>query len=316
MPIDVSPEIIAALQAGRPVVALETTLVSHGLPWPHNLETALKMADAVRSEDAVPAVIGVLDGRLRVGLSQPEIARFAKEPGIAKCSTRELPLAMAAGASGATTVSATAEVAAMVGIRWMATGGIGGVHRDAARSGDVSADLDAIRRSRVVVVCSGAKIILDLPRTMEWLETLGVPLLGWQTSQLPGFYTAETGLPVPEIADHQALRRWLQAWEELGFSSGVVLAAAPPPSLAMGGAEVADLVATAMAEVPESERSGKAATPALLAAMARLSEGRTVELNRELIVANAGLAARCARHCALPARRKAPPDTSGGNQSR
>ncbi|WP_027135550.1 pseudouridine-5'-phosphate glycosidase [Geminicoccus roseus] len=298
MPIEVAPEIRAALDAGRPVVALETTLVSHGLPWPHNLETALKMADAVRSEDAVPAVIGVLDGRLRVGLTQGEIARFAKEPGIAKCSTRDLPLAMAGGGNGATTVSATVEIAARVGIRWMATGGIGGVHRGIERSGDVSADLDAIRRSKVVVVCSGAKIILDLPRTVEWLETLGVPLLGWQTGQLPGFYTAETGLEVPEIADCRALQRWLAAWEELGFQSGVVLAAAPPAHLAMGGAEVAQLVAAALDEVPEAERSGKAATPALLAAMARLSMGRTVELNRELIVANAGLAARCARQCA------------------
>lgn len=302
--INVSSEVSAALEAGRPVVALETTLVSHGLPWPQNLETALQMADAVRSEDAVPAVIGVLDGKLCVGLSQAEIARFAKEPGIAKCSTRELPLAMARGASGATTVAATVEVAALAGIRWMATGGIGGVHRGAVQSGDVSADLDAIRRSRVVVVCAGAKIILDLPRTMEWLETLGVPILGWQTDQLPGFYTAQTGLAVPRIEGQAALRRWLEAWEALGFGSGVVLAAAPPETLALAGPEAAALVDAALAEVTEAERHGQAATPALLAAMARLSGGRTVELNRELIIANAGLAARCARHSALPPRRR------------
>jgi pseudouridine-5'-phosphate glycosidase len=200
----------------------------------------------------------------------------------------------------------------MVGIRWLATGGIGGVHRGALHSGDVSADLEAIRRSRVVVVCSGAKIILDLPRTVEWLETLGVPLLGWQPDQRPGFYTAETGLPVPMIGDRHELQRWLRAWEELGFSAGVVLAAPPPAALAMEGPEVARLVDAALAEVPESERSGKAATPALLAAMARLSEGRTVELNRELIVANAGLAARCARQCVLAPRRQAQPGTTSG----
>ncbi|WP_159716543.1 pseudouridine-5'-phosphate glycosidase [Geminicoccus flavidas] len=299
MPIEVAAEITTALQNGRPVVALETALVSHGLPWPHNLETALRMADAVRSEDAVPAVIGVLDGTLRVGLTQPELARFAKEEGFAKCSLRELPLVMANGGNGATTVAATVEVAGQVGIGWMASGGIGGVHQGVEQSDDVSADLDAIRRARAVVVCSGAKIILDLPRTMERLETLGIPVLGWQTEQMPGFYTAETGLPVAPVWDEGTLQRWLSAWAELGFGSGVVLAAQPPANLALSGAEVARLVAEARASVPEAERSGKAATPALLAAMARLSEGRTVELNRELIVANAGLAARLARRCGI-----------------
>ena len=280
------------------MVALETTLISHGLPWPQNLATALQMAEAVRGEGVVPAVIGVLDGRLRVGLDDREIERFAKQPAILKCSSRDLPLAMAGGGTGATTVAATVEVAALAGIRWMATGGIGGVHRDAERTGDVSADLAAIARSRVVVVCSGAKVILDLPRTLEWLETIGVPVLGWQTGELPGFYTAETGLTVPKIADLPALRRYLTAWQELGFRSGVVLAAAPPPSSAMSGPEVEALVAAAEAAVPIAERSGKAATPALLAAMAHLSAGATVELNRELIVANARLAARCAHYCA------------------
>jgi pseudouridine-5'-phosphate glycosidase len=299
LPIEMATAIEDALAAGRPVVALETTLVSHGLPWPHNLETARQMAQAVVREGAVPAVIGVLDGVVRVGLTQAEIERFAREPGIAKCATRDLPFVVATGGSGATTVSATVEVAARVGIRWMATGGIGGVHRGAAETGDVSADLDAIRRSRVVVVCAGAKIILDLPRTMEWLETLGVPVLGWKTDELAGFYTASTGLAVPRIADEAALARWCGSWQDLGFPSGVVLAAPPPPGLAMNGAEVTALVAAAEEAVPAAERSGKAATPALLAAMAYLSGGRTVELNRDLIVANAALAARCATACGL-----------------
>jgi pseudouridine-5'-phosphate glycosidase len=297
LPIDVATGIRAAIAEGRPVVALETTLVSHGLPWPANLETARQMAQAVTREGAVPAVIGVLDGMIRVGLTDEEIERFAREPGIVKCGTRDLPAVVAAGGTGATTVSATVDVAARVGIRWMATGGIGGVHRGVEATGDVSADLDAIRRSRVVVVCSGAKIILDLPRTMEWLETLGVPVLGWKTDELPGFYTAETGLSVARIDDETMLGRWCRTWGDLGFPSGVVLAAPPPAGFAMSGPEAAALVGSAEEAIPAAQRAGKAATPALLAAMARLSGGRTVELNRELIVANAALAARCATAC-------------------
>ncbi|HET6518911.1 MAG TPA: pseudouridine-5'-phosphate glycosidase, partial [Geminicoccaceae bacterium] len=207
MPFEILPEVARALAAGRPVVALESTLICHGMPKPGNLELACAIEDRVRAAGAAPATIAVMGGRVRVGLEPADLRRLAEAGDVAKCSTRDLPLALAGGGLGATTVAATAFVAARVGIRVMATGGLGGVHRGGESSLDVSADLDQLARSPVAVVCSGAKAILDLPRTLERLETLGVAVVGYGCDQFPAFFTGESGLPVPRIDGVDALAR-------------------------------------------------------------------------------------------------------------
>jgi pseudouridine-5'-phosphate glycosidase len=199
MTITFADDVADALRAGAPVVALESTLICHGFPPPDNLEVALEIEAAVRTNGAVPATIAVLGGQMKVGLNQDELRRLAQTPEAAKCTTRDLPLALARGGSGATTVAATLAVAAKAGIEVMATGGLGGVHQGGEHSLDVSADLEQLARSRLAVVCSGAKSILDLPRTMERLESLGVAVVGYGCDELPGFYSTGSGLPVPRV---------------------------------------------------------------------------------------------------------------------
>lgn len=293
--MDLSPEVAAALARGDAVVALESTLICHGIPRPRNLELALAVENAVRAEGAVPATIAVLDGRLRVGLDQAELRALAMADGVVKCSTRDLAWVAAAGMSGATTVAGTIYVAARAGLRVMATGGLGGVHRGGERSLDVSADLPELVRSPVAVVCSGAKSILDLPRTLEVLETLGVPVLGIGTGELPAFYARESGLPIPRLADAAAVVAAMCGQAGLGWPSGLVLANPPPADLAMPAAAVERLVADALAACRAAGVSGKAETPFLLAHMAKASGGRTVALNEALVLANARMAAIVAR---------------------
>jgi pseudouridine-5'-phosphate glycosidase len=193
--LDLSPEVAEALAAGKPVVALESTIISHGMPYPRNVETALRVETAVREAGALPATIAVVEGRLKAGLDRAQIERLGKAgSAVLKASRRDLPKLAAEGGDGATTVAATMIVAAMAGIRVFATGGIGGVHRGAERSWDVSADLEELARSEVAVVCAGAKAILDLPKTLEYLETKGVPVIGYRTNELPAFYTSRSGL--------------------------------------------------------------------------------------------------------------------------
>src|SRR5713226_6418562 len=213
--LDVRPEIADALAAGRPVVALESTVISHGLPRPHNLETARKMEAAVRDEGAVPATIGLLEGRLIVGLSGAEIELLANSQHIAKVSRRDLAAVLNSRQPGATTVAATMIIAAQAGIRVFATGGIGGVHRGAQNTFDISADLLELSRTPVAVVCSGAKVILDLPRTLELLETLGVPVVGYSTSEFPAFYVLDSGLALDARVDMplEAARLIAMHWE-------------------------------------------------------------------------------------------------------
>ncbi len=292
--IDVSAEVGRALAERRPVVALESSLICHGLPRPDNAAVAVAVQAAVRETGAVPATTAVIDGRARAGLSESELRRLADAPQVAKCTTRDLPLVIAQGGLGGTTVAATAYLAAHLGISVMATGGLGGVHRGGELSMDVSADLEELARSRVAVVCSGIKSILDAGRTLERLESLGVPVVGFRCHELPGFYTAETGLPVPRIDDLDALCRLVRAQRGLGLPGGLVIAQPPPAGSAMPKLAVDRLVARAREAAAQSGVRGPQETPFLLRRMAELSEGATVRLNGELVVANARLAGRLA----------------------
>jgi pseudouridylate synthase len=287
LPLRMAGEVAEALAAGEPVVALETSIVAQGLPQPQNLEAALGCEAAVRAAGAVPATVAVLDGELRLGLTRPELERLAApDPAVRKLSSRDLGPALAAGATGATTVAGTVRTAALAGVAWMATGGIGGVHR--GHPEDVSADLFELARSPVAVVCSGPKMVLDVRATLEALESLCVPLLGYGCDECPAFYTAWSGLPVsarvdgPEEAASAAAATWAAG------GAGLVLVVPPPQELpgAVG------LVEQALAEAPGA--AGPAATPLLLSRIRDLSGGRSVEVNVELVVSNAAAAARCA----------------------
>jgi len=289
--VRVAEDVGAALAAGRPVVALETSIVAHGLPKPANLEVGRAMSAAVTTAGATAATTAVVAGVPRVGLADDELATFAEDAAVAKASGRDLARLAALGGSGATTVAGTLMLAGAVGIEVMATGGIGGVHRGAAQSFDVSADLEALARSRAVVVCAGAKSLLDLPGTLEWLESRGVPVVGWATTRLPAFHVADSGLVVPAIDDVATLAELVRTHWELG--GGGVLVARPPP-VPLDPEAVERWTAQAHLSARRAGIGGAALTPFLLAEMARLSEGLTVAANRELVLANATLAARLA----------------------
>ena len=279
----VAEEVRTALDGGRPVVALETTLVAHGFPAPDGVEVGLESEAAVRSAGAVPATIGVLDGRVRVGLDAAELARFT--PDARKAGPRDLAACAVLGAVGATTVGGALAVSALVGIRFLGTGGIGGVHRGFPTPPDVSADIPALARTRALVVSSGAKSLLDVPATMELLETLGVPVIGFRTDTMPLFYSAAGGPQVPQRVESAAeAARIAEGHWRLG-GAGVLLASPPPESL-----EVEDLIEEALAEAGRQGVSGQAVTPFVLARLHERSGGRTREVNRDLVVANARLA--------------------------
>jgi pseudouridine-5'-phosphate glycosidase len=302
MTIDVSPAVTAALATGDPVVALESTLLCHGIPHPRNRELAAEMEDSVRAAGAVPATVALLDGRIKVGLSAAELERLLAAPEVAKCSTRDLPLIVASGGLGATTIAATVFVAARAGIRIMATGGLGGVHQGGERSLDVSADLEELARTPITVVCSGVKSILDQARTVERLETLGVPVVGYRCDELPGFHTAETGLRVPRIEQLEDLCRLHEAHHTLGLH-GMVVVQPPPAQHAMARARVERLVEEARTAARARRIRGAAFTPFMLQHMAERSAGTSVRVNCALAVSNAGLAGTLA--AALAGRERA-----------
>jgi pseudouridine-5'-phosphate glycosidase len=289
MMITPSPAVAAALEAGRPLVALESTLICHGMPRPANAALAREMEQAVEAAGAVPATMAVLAGEVRAGLAAAELDRLAAAEDVAKCASRDLALAVARRGHGATTVSATIRLAARLGIQVMATGGLGGVHLGGAASLDISADLDELARCPVAVVCCGVKSILDQARTLERLETLGVPVVGFGTAELPGFYTAESGLAVPRLDELAELAVLVEAQHGLGLPGGVVVAVPPPAELALARDEVDGLVAAAQAAAERAGIRGPAQTPFMLRHMAEGSGGRTVTLNYRLAVANARL---------------------------
>jgi len=254
----VREDVAAALRAGRPVVALESTVIAHGLPRPQNLETARAMEAAVREEGAIPATIAILEGRLVVGLSSEQLAAFAATDGIAKVSRADLAAVMAARQTGATTVAATMLIAARAGISTFATGGIGGVHRGAELTFDISADLPEIARTPVAIVCAGAKAILDLPRTLEMLETLGVPVAGFRTNLFPAFYVEDSGLPLQSRVDTPAeAARLMQVHWQMGLSSGIVFCNPPPSASALRKQEVDAWIAQALQADPGGGDSRK-----------------------------------------------------------
>ena len=289
MTIDVSHQVGAALAARGAVVALESTLLCDGIPSSRNRELAAEIDDAMRAAGAVPAAVAVIDGRIKVGLMAAELERLLEAPEVAKCSTRDLPSILASSGLGATTIAATAFVAARAGIRIMATGGLGGVHQGGERSLDVSADLEELARTPVTVVCSGVKSILDQARTLERLETLGVPVVGYRCDELPGFYTAETGLHVPRLDGLDDLRRLHEAHHALGLS-GMVVVQPPPEEHAMARVKVERLVEAARAAARARRIRGPAVTPFMLQHMAEHSQGATVRVNCALVLANARLA--------------------------
>ncbi|MCL4845753.1 MAG: pseudouridine-5'-phosphate glycosidase [Acidobacteria bacterium] len=290
----VAEPVARALAGGEPVVALETTLVTHGLPHPQGVEVALALEEAVRRGGAVPATIGILDGAIRVGLTPDELTRLATTPGVAKLNPGNLAAGLASGAPGSTTVAATIIAAHAAGIGVMATGGIGGVHR--GEGGDVSADLVALSRVPVAVVCAGAKAILDLPRTVEMLETLGVPVFGFGTSEFPAFYRRSSGLPVDAMfEDLPALARAVRAHFDLAFGTGVVVANPIPEADELAAELYETALATALSEADARGIRGRAVTPFLLERIRVLTGGSSVRANVALLRHNASVAAALCR---------------------
>ena len=294
--LDIHPEVADALAAGAPVVALESTLIAHGMPWPQNLETARELEAEVRRHGAQPATIAVLGGRLKAGLSAAELEALARGgSAVAKASRRDLALLVARGADGATTVAATMIIAAMAGIRIFATGGIGGVHRGAERSFDVSADLLELAQTPVAVVCAGAKSILDLGLTLELLETHGVPVIGYRTNTLPAFYVRDSGFALDQRLDEPAaVARAMQAQWSLGLKAGLVVVNPIPVAHEMPRERVDAAIEQALAEAAAQGVHGKASTPFLLARVAALTGGDSLAANIALVLNNAALAAQVA----------------------
>lgn len=294
MKMNFSEEVSGALHFGRPIVALESTVIAHGLPYPQNIETAYKLERLIREKDVIPATIAVFDGEIWVGVSDEQIEKLATSKDIRKISRRDLPIATAMKHDGATTVAATSYIAHRAGLQIFATGGIGGVHR--GNRGDVSADLPELARTPIVVVCSGAKIVLDLPATREWLETFGVTVLGWQCDEMPAFYSRSSGLPVDQrVDDAAAVAAVTRSRDELGLTNSIVVTVPIPAEFEIERAELDKMLAKALTDANNKKIKGKEVTPFLLAAMAEKSEGRTLKANIALLENNARIAADIAK---------------------
>lgn len=294
--LDISPEVQQALAEGKPVVALESTIISHGMPYPKNVETALLVEKTIRDNGAVPATIAIIGGRLKAGLSPEEIEYLGKSGRkVAKVSRRDLAAIVARGADGATTVTTTMIIAHMAGIRVFATGGIGGVHRGAETTMDISADLEELANTPVMVVCAGAKSILDLGLTLEYLETKGVPVIGYGTDELPAFYTRRSGFGVDYRVDTPAqLAAMFRAQQELGMKGGMLVTNPIPEQYAMDKEVIDAAIDQAVRESREKGIHGKETTPFLLARVVELTGGDSLESNIQLVLNNAVVASRTA----------------------
>ena len=300
--LDIHPEVAAALQAGKPVVALESTIISHGMPYPQNVETALNVERIIRDNGAVPATIAIIGGRLKAGLTPEEIEYFGKKgQAIAKASRRDLAVLCARGEDGATTVTTTMIIAHMAGIQIFATGGIGGVHRGAETTMDISADLEELGQTPVMVVCAGAKSILDLGLTLEYLETKGIPVIGYGTEELPAFYTRQSGFGVDyRIDTPEELAAAFKAGREMGLKAGMLVANPIPEEYAMPLETINAAIDKAIAECGEKGIHGKQTTPFLLARVAELTGGDSLASNIKLVFNNAKVAAQtAAAYCKL-----------------
>ncbi|MEO0980465.1 MAG: pseudouridine-5'-phosphate glycosidase [Pseudomonadota bacterium] len=290
-----SDEVRDAFASGKPVVALESTIITHGMPFPRNLDTARQVEADIRSEGAVPATIALMDGKIHVGLSDEDLDRLARAENVMKCSRADLTFALATGAYGATTVAATMMAAHLAGIQVFATGGIGGVHKGAEESFDISADLEELARTPVCVVCAGAKALLDLPKTLEVLETKGVPVISFQTTELPAFWSRESGLDAPYTLNTPAeIGALLKMRANFADHGGVLIANPVPEAQEIPRAEMAGYIDAAIAKAGSEGIRGKDVTPYVLGAILELTGGRSLDTNIALVRNNARLAARIA----------------------
>ena len=293
--LDIKPEVAKALSEGKAVVALESTIISHGMPYPQNVKTALEVEAIVRENGAIPATIAILGGRLKVGLTEDEIEYLGKAKNVIKTSRRDIPFIVAKGVDGATTVASTMILAALAGVKVFATGGIGGVHRGAQETYDVSADLQELAQTNVAVVCAGAKSILDIGLTLEYLETHGVPVVGYQTEELPAFYTRKSGFGVDYRIDSPVeLAAALKAKWDLGLQGGMVIANPIPEAYAMDYDVITEAINSAVKEAEEKGIKGKESTPFLLAKVKELTAGTSLDANIQLVYNNAKVAAQLA----------------------
>ncbi|MCC5975970.1 MAG: pseudouridine-5'-phosphate glycosidase [Rubellimicrobium sp.] len=293
LPLDLSAEVVDAHATGKPLVALESTIITHGMPWPRNLETARGLEAVIRDEGAVPATIAVIEGRLRIGLDPPMLEALARRPDVAKLSRADIAACLATGGTGATTVAATMIAARLAGIAVFATGGIGGVHRGAETSFDISADLQELSQTAVTVVSAGAKAILDLPKTFELLETLGVPVIAYGQDEVPAFWSARSGIPAALRMDEPAqIAAGHLMRAALGLPGGQLVVNPIPPEAEIPAETLAPLVAEAIAEAASRGITAKAVTPFLLSRLFEMTGGRSLEANVALVRNNAALAAR------------------------
>jgi pseudouridine-5'-phosphate glycosidase len=294
--VDISPEVATALHEGNPVVALESTIISHGMPYPRNIETALQVQATVRQYGAVPATIAILGGRLKVGITDAQIEYLGKKgQRFIKTSRRDIPFIIARKEDGATTVSATMIIAAMANIRVFATGGIGGVHRGVEETLDISADLEELARTNVAVVCAGIKSVLDIGRTLEYLETKGVPVVGYRTESLPGFYTRDSGFAVDyRIDSAEDAADAIKAKWDLQLQGGMVIANPIPNEYALDPQDIASVIDDAIVEMNRRGINGKNTTPFLLARIAEQTGGKSLDANVQLVLNNAMVAAKIA----------------------
>ena len=295
--LDIKPEVAQAIREGRPVVALESTIISHGMPYPQNVETALNVEKIIRENGAVPATIAIIGGRLKAGLTPEEIEYFGKKgTAITKASRRDLAALCARGEDGATTVTTTMMIAYMAGIKIFATGGIGGVHRGAETTMDISADLEELANTPVMVICAGAKAILDLNLTLEYLETHGVPVIGYGTEELPAFYSRHSGLKVDYRMDSpEEIAAAFKVQADLGMKGGMLVTNPIPQEYAMDDQGINEAIEQALREANEQGIHGKETTPFLLARVKDLTGGDSLEANIKLVYNNAKLAAQVAK---------------------
>ena len=293
--LDINPEVAKALEEGKAVVALESTIISHGMPYPKNVETALKVEEIIRENGAVPATIAILNGRLKVGLTREEIEVLGTGKNVIKTSRRDIPFIIANKADGATTVASTMIIAALAGIKVFATGGIGGVHRGAQETFDISADLQELAHTNVAVVCAGAKSILDIGLTLEYLETQGVPVVGFGTNELPAFYTRKSGFSVDYRVDSaDMLAVALKAKWDLGLNGGLVVANPIPEQYEMDYDAITNAIENALKELNEKGIKGKESTPFLLGKVKEITGGASLESNIQLVYNNAKVGAQLA----------------------
>lgn len=292
----INPEVLQALKENRPVVALESTIISHGMPYPKNVETALKVEETIRSHGAVPATIGIIDGEPIVGMTPEEIEEFGKRKGVLKVSRRDLPVVYAKKLWGATTVATTMIIANQAGIEVFVTGGIGGVHRGATETMDISADLQELAKTNVTVVCAGAKAILDLPLTLEYLETMGVPVLGFKTEELPAFYNSHSGLKVDyKVESAYEMAKIIKAKRENGLVGGILLTNPIPEQYEMPKDVIDKAINTALKEMDKQGIKGKECTPFLLKTITDLTGGDSLESNIKLVLNNAAVGSEVAK---------------------